>query len=267
MTTQVQRGTEREAGRCYLCCEPLEGRPELGTATADHFIPHCFYENRRVPDEPDLCLPAHLECNRSTSLDEEWVFINFALSSPIGLRPWGERQERAKRALLRATPKNPGGLMTRYIAGTTILPGGDFMHTRIGTDRVTWVLAKLAKGLTFRTSGQLLGPDTLWTTRYTDYAAFIQEARPWAVDVPSRGPSRGDVLVAKGFLLEGCITWRIELLGALPAVITTMSPEILVREKTRGTLLGWDDGGKHDFMRLQWPKPRRAAPPPAVEAT
>jgi hypothetical protein len=253
MTTRAQH--------CYLCCEPLNARPELGAATIEHFIPRCFYEGRQVANEPDLSLPAHLECNRSTSLDEEWVFIHFALTSPIGSGPSGprsgERQQRAIRALTRPTPRRPEGLAKRFEEGALALPSGDFRAVYIGADRLTWVLAKLAKGLTFRASGALLPPETVWTTRYCDYGELIQDTfSPWVVEVPREGPTRGEVLIAKGFSTAEYVAWRMVILGALPAAITTMTPPILANEKAAGRVRGWDDEDEHDFMQLRWPKPR-----------
>jgi hypothetical protein len=61
--------------RCFLCCEPL-----VADADRKHFIPHCFYEGRRLPNEPNLTLPAHHECNASTSIDEQWVATILALA-------------------------------------------------------------------------------------------------------------------------------------------------------------------------------------------
>lgn len=46
--------TPSRAERSFLCCEPL-----VGERTKEHFVPRCFYEGGRLPDEPGLCLPAH----------------------------------------------------------------------------------------------------------------------------------------------------------------------------------------------------------------
>ena len=101
---------------CFLC--GLSGATEN-----EHFIPRCFYTDKRVPNDGagTYSLPAHAKCNRSTSRDEEWLATNFALSRPLGGPDGGERWDRAVRAL---TDPKAAGMKARVLDGMVDLSDG-----------------------------------------------------------------------------------------------------------------------------------------------
>ena len=226
---------------CFLCCKPIHGK-----ATTEHFLPRCFYEGRRVPNEPGLTLPAHGECNASTTDEEEWVAHSLALSDPLP-GPKGERWDRAIRAL-----KLPRAMSQAFVGSILQLPDGG-AALPMGVERATWVYAKIVKGLSYRTCGALLGPGTPWSVRVGDYAHAIQLGPPHTpilVEIPAKGPDRGTMLIAKGVQLgETAFVWVMILQGKHPIFVTTLPPELLPKEAARD---------EHDFMNLTWPKPRPA---------
>ncbi|MDP9033530.1 MAG: hypothetical protein M3O50_01880 [Myxococcota bacterium] len=230
----------REEETCYLCCQPMHGE-----RTKEHFIPRCFYEGRRLPDEEGLCLPAHQACNVSTSEEEQWIALALGLSYPIGERN-PERWNRSIRTLLRP---QADGLRQRFMSDIVDLPGGGAAMPA-GTERHTWVLAKIVKGLCWRECQTLLGAETQWTGRVANYEDIIALSPHWQVEVPSKGnvSQRGSVLIAKGMGIpeKGLFCWYLILHGLHPHVVFTVPKERL------------DPGavhGEHDCMNLVWPKP------------
>src|ERR1019366_4361452 len=244
--------------RFFLCCKPL-----VGKWSAEHFVPRCFYPNRKVPNEPNLTVPAHPECNRSTSDEEEWGFQVLSLSHPLGLHgspssAEHERWNRAQRALTMARPGLPGGRAAGFWRRVVDLPGGG-AALPMGVDRYLWVLAKIAKGLSYRETGLLWGPDTEWSARVCDYADFISAPiEPLFVEIPALGDIsvRGSVLSAKGEVTERGVYLYLMLLGQHPVAMTTLSREAHQQMKDRLRPI-YGDGvervDEHDFMKLRWP--------------
>jgi hypothetical protein len=226
--------------RCFLCCEPVS--PEL--RSKEHFVPRCFYEGNRLPDEPGLCLPAHRDCNVSTSSDEEWVAVNLALSNPLG----GRNEERWARSIRALRRPEAEGLKERLVSGIVELPGGG-ASLHVGSGRLIWVLAKIVKGLCWRNCGTLLGPETQWTIRQADYEQTITLEADWCVEVPANGDltQRGAVVLAKGLGLPEKLlfNWFLIVHGQHPFFVTTV-PRLRFEE---GAV---DD--PHDCMQLAWPK-------------
>jgi hypothetical protein len=179
----TQKRSRRKAETCYLC-----GKAIAGDRSKDHFLARCLYEGRRAPNEPNVTLPAHVVCNRSTAKAEEWLAIALGLTT-VSETHAPELTKRAGRALARDAGTGGPRLMSvaflsqivAYHGGLTLVP-----HQ----ERVTWVLAKMVKGLLYREAGILLGSEVLWTIRQPDYADVIAPPTPpcWTVEIPSRGP-------------------------------------------------------------------------------
>jgi hypothetical protein len=123
-------------------------------------------------------------------MDEQWVFTSLALSRPLsGGTANDERMDRAVRGLMR---KEAAGMRAAVLEGMLDLPGGAG-GLPLGADRLTWVIAKIAKGMCFADyDGKVLGPDTQWTVRNWYYDQII------AIDFHNSSWEVADVLFAKG---------------------------------------------------------------------
>ena len=204
--------------RCYLCCKTIP----VGEETNEHFIPRCFYEGKRVPNEPRLSFPSHADCNASTTREEEWIAVHLAFSNPL----FGRNEERFQRAMRALNRPQAAGLLARFNAGATELPSG-WAALEIGVRDLGWVLAKIVKGLCLRECGVFLGPST-------------------ECSVPSSGDT-GSVLIAKGEGLrdQGWFNWDLLLHGIHPYWVTTVP---------KSRLRGPAGSGPNDCMKLEWPR-------------
>lgn len=232
---------KKKSNVCFLCCRPIDGK-----GTKEHFVSRCFYLDRKLPNDPTLQLPAHQECNGSTSADEEWVAVNFGLAQP-GAK--GERWERAIRAL---TMDRPAGrpLAQSFMAKVLEVPGG--VALPVGADRLTWVIGKIVKGLCYREWGVLLDENVQWTLRVCPDELRESEDLRVLVELPANEPGRGGVLAAKGAGLpdKGLFIWVVVLVGMAPLMMMTTPRE--------GLNLQPGAEGKFGFTKLAWPKPRHA---------
>jgi hypothetical protein len=225
---------------CYLCCLPIAGGADR---TKEHFIPRTFYENRKLPDENDLSFPAHRSCNESTTKEEEWVATCLALSNPLGPSS-GERWDRAVRAVSR---DKAIAMRTALVRDAIDLPGGA-SAIPVGMGRLTWVLAKIVKGLVVRSTGTLLPNGTPWSIRHGNYESAIALEAPLFVEVPGHGDisQRGTVLLAKGIQhpkMPTVFNWELIIHGRHPFFVTTAP-----RENLGG------GAGERDCVPLVWPK-------------
>jgi hypothetical protein len=127
------------------------------------------------------------------------------------------------------------------------LPGG--AGIMVGGDRMTWVLAKIVKGLCWRECGTFLGPETEWTVRIADFADVIEWRAKWSIEIPSIGDisQRGTVLIAKGDgrPQECLFLWLLIVQGRHPYFVTT---------RPRATLHAGALVLETDFMKLAWPR-------------
>ena len=140
---------------CYLC-------GEQGADTTEHVIPRCLYP-ANLPNDA-VTLPAHARCNRFSMKDEE-AFRNHIAGAIPASHPAHVLWDKTWRAIQR--PEASGMKQVYYRDMISIPIEGSALHrpvvARIRTDRVERVLAKIVKGLFFRTTEELMpGADILW---------------------------------------------------------------------------------------------------------
>ncbi len=176
--------------RCYLC--GLEGARVGAGGDREHFIPRILFERGKIPNglrhvEP---LPSHVECNKSTALDEARTAYAWAVCRPKGFGSQ-ERFDRTIRGLQRSEAAK---LKDDFLANMREVPTGGAI-VNIPNDSLNWMLAKMTKGIVYATTGVVLGPDLIWWFGTFALDAFVTiGGAPF--DVP-------DVLSAKHSRLNG----------------------------------------------------------------
>lgn len=229
----AQLGKARPPEVCFLCCRTIDVRSER---TTEHVLPHCFYEGRKVPEDGPTS-PAHYACNRSTSLDEQTIFVAIGQTT-VSPTHTPELRERANRTLKRSAAFEQG-----FRAHVTMQEGIPYVSPP--QLPMTRVMAKIVKGLMYRETRTLFGEDWRWTVRAPEPDIPMPADEPrWLVVVPSDGADRGTALAARGFV-EGpdLFVWHLLLNAA---------HQVLVFVSHKDSPLGAPKG-PHDLMQLVWP--------------
>lgn len=183
---------------CYLC-----GRP---ASTVDHVPPQGFFAARPAGI---IELPACEECNRSASLDEEYMRATLAaqgyanslaarqvwdgaIKRSFGYRPKGLKARLAQ-ALTTVEIRTPGGVIAGYLPGI-----------KVDGSRAKRVLRKIARGLYFSDRGAPVGDDELILFR-------DQETKGINFEVITRGWSEVDMgdgfRYRSKYQIEGGMIW------------------------------------------------------------
>jgi hypothetical protein len=150
--------------RCYLC-----GKEGAKAGNREHFVPRSFFEHKKLPPLGAEPLPAHAECNSSTTKDEERVGIVWATVRPLDLGS----EERYARALRAVKHVKAAGLRNSFLHNMRKLPIGG--EVRIPGHSVHYVIAKMVRGIIYRATGHVYGPCVRWYIRMTALDMMVAE--------------------------------------------------------------------------------------------
>ena len=145
--------------RCYLCGTKLTS----ATYTRDHLFPEGLFP-RPLPSDLPPRLPACKRCNNGLSKDEEFfrVFVasGMAYESKAGFRIWVERIRpdlRGRRAGLKPLVQSLTKLAKVVSESGELL--GHTLVLEVDPEPINRVLRKIAKGLYYLDTGQILPSD------------------------------------------------------------------------------------------------------------
>jgi hypothetical protein len=215
---------------CYLC-------GKTGPDTREHVVPKACY----VPPLPEglITLPAHLVCNQSTSMDEEWVSIGWSTCRPFP-DDGDARYEKAMRALLRVQAE---GLRRNYLDSmTSHVSGGAVLN--LGNARVEYVLAKIVKGLLYHQDGLLISQDHTWSFKKIDLGLMVEQPFTRQIDVHNVVVFRWEALPNS---IEPTIFWTLAVYNMHIFWGAAVAPGDIDRLVARIPSL-------KDGVRLAWPK-------------
>lgn len=178
--------TPAAPGLCYLCGEPLVGRP----VNRDHVPPDQIFAKalRRDHALSLTTVPVHRDCNSAYKLDEEYfvqTLVPFARGSVAGNAIFAKTIEE-----FHAGNRKTVSLVHRVLNSFEERPGGVYLPNgkvalRIEGDRFWRVVWKIVRGLHFVETGEVMPAE--WSVSYSviipgepepaHFAAFMQLSR------------------------------------------------------------------------------------------
>lgn len=213
---------------CFLCGKP-------GADTREHIVSRAFY----VPPLPGdmLTAPSHLECNRSTSRDEEWLTHTWALTRPAQ----GTNQARWQRSVRALQREESTKMREAFLASFGDQQAG-WVPVHVDLLRIQYVLAKIVKGLLFHADGQILSEGYTWTIRSIDLELMVKQPYTRQIEVHDVAVFRWETLGSTVFWVLGLYNMHIYWgLAVAPAEFDALAARL------RFVKAG---------VRLPWPKPK-----------